>query len=375
MAKKSGGQASRPMPGARQDKGKVYVDELYFRHVDQMERWRQEYERCQMVENALAAISNLTYEEFDYTPLLQRVPWKERVIPDFSPILEEARITAEGKFFTPIAIHVGLLLVALFVLTISNNMILLWISGIGVVMMLALLVLLIQKRHNYISRELIQKQKEIDNRIEYEKKIIEEEKKKHEEAEDKRISDIECLLAGEIPAIFTKIDYVLGSIGFPFHITTDINLYANVPVVKVWLPPKSIIPTQVCSLQTSGRPSFEEKEIRTINKQYLELCASIMMKIMSAIYCHVPTFSIGYVYGMSKERINIECLLTSKLDRPTLAAACNAVNGIAAIQMTKATFRTDTSLAILPIEAENPVEWDDVEIQLVRNLHVDLFKQ
>ena len=47
-------QATRTLPGTRQDKGKVYVDELYFRHVDQMERWRQEYEHCQIVENTLA---------------------------------------------------------------------------------------------------------------------------------------------------------------------------------------------------------------------------------------------------------------------------------------------------------------------------------
>lgn len=375
MAKKIDGQAVRPMPNARQEKGKVYVDELYFRHVDQMERWRQEYEHCQNVENTLVAVSNLTYEEVDYASLLLRVPWIERVVPDFSHMLENARVAAESKFFTPIVMHIGLLTVALFVLTISSNIILLWIAGTGVVTMLALLGFLVQRRHNYIERTLIQKQKEIDNRIEYEKKIIQEEREKHEHAEEERIKGIERLLAGEIASIFAKIDYALCKIGFSFHVNADINLYANVPAVRVWLPPKSIIPNQICSLQSSGRPSFEEKELRTINKQYFELCSSIIMKIMSAIYCHVPAFSTGYVYGMSKEGKSIECLISSKLDRSTLTAACNAVNGLAAIQISKATFKCDTSLTLLPIEVEDPVEWNGVEHQLVRNLHVDLFKQ
>jgi hypothetical protein len=375
MAKKNDNQVLRPMSGARQDTGKVYVDELYFRHVDQMERWRQEYDHCQLIEKALASISKLTYEEVDYTSQLLRVPWIERAIPDFSHMIENTRIAAEGEFLKPIAIHIGLLIVAMFILMIGSNIILLWISGTGVVMMLVLLGLLIQRRHNYIEREVRQKQIEIDNRIEYERKIIQEEKDKHERTEDERIKDIEQLLAGESAAIFTKLNTVLYKIGFSFHLSADISVYENVLAVKVWLPPKSIIPNQVCSLQVAGRPSFEEKEMRTINKQYFELCASILMKIMSTIYCHIPSFSTGYVYGMSKEGKNIECLVASKVDRPTLAAACNAINGLAALQITKATFSCDTSLTLLPIEVEEPEEWKEVELQSIRNLHVDLFQQ
>lgn len=374
MARNREDQVARKLPGARQDKGKVYVDELYFRHVDQVERWRQEYEHCQTVENALAAVSNLNYEEINYTSLLVRESWKERTVSDYSSQLENVRIEEERKFVMPITMHTGLLLILLLVLLVSSNMILLWISGTGVVTLLVLLTILIQKRHKDIEKVVIQKQKEIDIRIECEKKAIKEEREKHETAEDARIKEIESLLAGNIAAIFAKIDYILTMNPFPFHVSVDIGVYLNIPCVKIWLPPKSIIPTQICALQSSGRPSFQEKEIRTINKQYFELCAAISMKVMSLIYTHIPSFRVGYVYGMAKEGNNMECLLFSKLDRPTLETACHAANGLAAMQISKATFNCDTSLTLLPIEVEEPEEWSGVESQLVRNLHVDLFQ-
>ncbi|MDF2636247.1 MAG: hypothetical protein K0R78_3121 [Pelosinus sp.] len=374
MTKKRDGQATKILPGTRQDKGKVYVDELYFRHVDQMDRWRQEYDHCQMVENTLAAISNFNYEEVDYTSLLIRKPWKERTIPDCSGMLEKVRIEEERKFVMPITTHVGLLLVLIFMLLISSNVILLWISGVGVVTLLALLAILLQKRHRDIERIVIAKQKEIDDWIANEQQLIQKEKEKHEHAEDERIKGIENLIAGDIGTIFAKIDQILTGTSFPFHVSADVAVYMNVAAVKIWLPPKSIIPTQICALQSSGRPSFQEKEMRTINKQYFELCAAVSIRVMSAIYAHIPSFRIGYVYGMSKEGTNTECLFTCKFDRQILEAACNAANGLAAMQVAKAIFNCDTSLTLLPIEVGDPEEWENIELQLVRNLHIDLFR-
>jgi len=374
MARNRDDQVARKLPGARQDKGKVYVDELYFRHVDQIERWRQEYEHCQTVENAIAALSNLNYEEVNYTSLLVRRPWEERTVSDYSDQLENARIEEEHKFVMPISMHTGLLIISLLVLIVSSTAVLLWISGTGVVTLLVLLTILIQKRQKDIERVVMQKQKEIDIQIEYEEKAIKEEKEKFEIAEEERIKEVESLLAGDIAVIFAKIDHVLTMNPFPFHVSADIGVYMNIPCVKIWLPQKSIIPVQICALQPSGRPSFQEKEIRTINKQYFELCASISMKVMSLIYAHIPSFRTGYVYGMSKEGNNMECLLFSKLDRVTLESACHAANGLAAMQIAKATFNCDTSLTLLPLEVDEPEEWSGVESQLVRNLHVDLFQ-
>lgn len=373
MVQKADDQAKQ-MAGARQDKAKVYVDETYFRHVDQLERWRQEYERYQAVENKLADISKLAYEEVDYTPLLERAIFQERVIPDFSYMVENAKVAAEDKFVRPIAIHVILVVIFMFVLIIGSDSILLWVSGAGVVTVLILLGLMIQNRYTYIQKVIEQKQKEVEARIVYEHKKIEEERKKHEESEDERIRIVERLLEGEIGSIFAKIENVFSKINFSFYLTATVELYHNIPLVTVWLPPKSIIPTQICTRQSSGRPSFKDKDMRAINKQYLELCAATVMNIISVLYSHIPTFDIGYVHGMSKEGKEIECLLASKLDRETLAMACSAANGLEAVQKAKVNFQCDTLLELLPVEHERPEEWGEIGKEFVRSLHLNLFR-
>lgn len=370
MIKKKAGQAAS---GGRQEKGKIYIDELYFRHVDQVERWRQEYEHHQVLENKLVEFSTLTYEEIDYAPQLVRAIFKERVIPDFSYMLKEARVEAEAKFFTPIVTHLAAVVILVLILIISSNTILLWGAGASVVIVLILVVLMIQNRNTYIDRVLLEKQEEIAARIAYEEKKIAEEKKKHDDSEEERINIIEQLLTGEVPSVLAKIESVFLKISFPFYVSMDVELYNDIPVVKIWLPPKSLIPTQICTLTPAGRLNFEDKSIRVVNRQYLELCAALVIKIMSAIYCHIPTFNIGYIYGMSKEGLNSECLIASKLDRETLIGACNTGNGLAGIQRAQAKFECDTSLTLLPVETVPPEEWGDVQQQDIHSIHVNSF--
>ena len=370
MIKKSDGKAES---NGRNDKGKIYIDELYFRHVDQVERWRQEYERHQLLENKLIEFSKLIYEEVDYAPQLVRAIFKERPIPDFSYLLEEARREAETKFFMPIVTHLVAAVILLLVLLIASNIIILWGAGASVVIVLILAGLMIQNRKYHINKVILEKKLEIAERVAYEEKKIIEEKKKHDDSEEERINIIEKLLTGEVSSVLAKIESVFLKIPFPFYVSVDIELYEDIPAVKVWLPPKSLIPTQICTLTSSGRLNFEDKSIRVINRQYLELCSALIMKIMSAIYGNVPTFNIGYVYGISKEGHDIECLLANKFDRETLISACNAGNGLAALQRVQAKFECDTSLMLLPIEWSPPEEWGDVEQKSIRSVHINSF--
>ena len=375
MAKKTDDQTSKHKVGSRQNKQKASDDELYFRHVDHLERWRQQYEHYQDVENKLAEISNFTYEEIDYSPLLLKSVFKERTIPDFSYILKDAGIAVESKFLMPIITQIAILAILIVVLVIGTNTLLLWLSGAGVFTVLLLLVLKMQERQSVLDRILAEKQLEIDNRVTQEKIKIAEEKIKHENQENQRIEVAEGLLAGEISAIFTKTENILAQTKFPFHLSVEIELYNNIPSVKVWLPPKSIIPDQMCIKQSSGRLIFKEKEMRAINKQYLELSAATMIKIISLIYSHIPTVDIGYLYGMSKEGKNIECLMAAKLERQIVKTVCSSsANGLEALQTAKADFKCNTALELLSVEVKRPEEWENAEQKLVRRLLVNVFK-
>lgn len=373
MAKNTDRFGATKKTGARQEKSKIYVDELYFRHVDQVERWRRECEHYQTVENKLLEFSQFSYEEFDYEPLMVRAIFTERAIPDYSYLLKDALLAAENKFYIPMAIRIILLVIFLIILIAGTNSILLWMSGVGVLTLLIAVFLIIQERQGFIAKTLIDTQAEIDRRIANEKQKIADEKQQHEELEEQRIKIIEDLLAGEISSIFSKIENVLGKFKYFIPVSAEIDLYNNIPSIKVWLPPKTVIPVAICALQASGRSTFTDKEVRVINKQYLELCAGILMQIVSVIYAHIPTFRTGYIYGMSKEGLNTECLIGSKIERETLISACDAATGLEALQILKSDFRCNTSLALLPTESKEPEEWDGVEQKSVRRLHVQLF--
>lgn len=352
----------------------IYVDETYFRHVDQIERWRQEYEHWQAIEAKIAAVSNFAYEEVDYLPLLERVPFPERKLTDFSYLVEEARKNTEAKFFMPIAYHIGVMILLVIMLLFVGNIVALWISGTGIVTVIISLYLTIDRRFRNIQEAMAEARALAARREEQEKNMIEEQRRKHEEAEELRIKDIERLLAGEQAAVFVKMDAILVKIGFPFPMVVDIEVYNNVYRVQAWLPTREIIPKQICTLQSSGRPNHADKEGRAINKQYIELCSSIMMQIITTLYAHIPSLDGVYFNGMSKEKVDIECLIAVKVSRELLSSVGNAINGIAAIQGLQGRFECDTSLELLPIDALTPSEWKDVEPQLIRNLRVKLFK-
>ncbi|MDD4600870.1 hypothetical protein SDC9_27523 [bioreactor metagenome] len=353
---------------------KVYVEENYFRHVDQMERWRQEYEHHQAVEKKLASVSTLTFELFDYDPLLVRIPWKERPTPNFDYLLEEARLTAESKFFIPIAVRIVALIVMLFILFISSKVYALWISGtlaftIGVSLYVAL-----NDRRFTIESVLTKTRAEVEERQELEKQKNEQARHEHETQEEARIEFVSKLLEGDISAIMLRLDNVLEKMELSFPLEIDIDVYENTPLIKVWLPPKTIIPTQKSTLLPSGRLAYEEKEQRTINKQYIELCAAVLTRVAAKVYENIPSFGCGYVWGMGKGYLKSECLVSIVTDSEKVALACQAPTGLAALQKMDAKFEPDGMLALQPMETVNPEGWADIPPQLIHGIHVKIFK-
>lgn len=352
----------------------VYVEENYFRHVDQLERWRQEYEHSLALESKLTSVSKLEYVPVDYTPMLVRVPWKERTVPNFNYLLDEARIAAESKFFMPVAARIAILIVLIFLLIVSDKATVLWIAATLGATVGGSLFLVIKDRKQTIESILIKVKVEIEERQEAERQKNELARKEHEQNEDNRIQFIERLLNGDMGSIVLRLDNVLPKLSMPFPLEIDVDIYNNIPLVKVWLPPKMIIPTQSCTLLSSGRLCYEEKEQRAINKQYIELCTSILMRVISAIYANIPTFSNGYILGMGKEYMQNACYFSIAIDRDKIDKACQCANGLSAIQSMQGIFECDTMLNLRSIEPASPSEWQDAAPQLIRSLHVKIFK-
>ena len=344
-----------------------------FRYVDQVDRWRQENERAKVVEETLSKLSILDYREVDYYSQLEIVLFQEKPVPNFDDLLEENRLLAQGKFFMPIAYRAGIIAFLLLILVLSPSTFLMWIIACLLLTVFASLFFTVQDRQQTIQKVVVETKEEIKRRIEYHHKTQEEARKKHEVAEQERVAAVERLLSGDVGAILLKMDVALSSLEVGFSAEVNIDLLEGVPLFQIWLPPKAIIPTQVCTLSPGGRPAYEDKEIRTVNKQYIELCAALIMQVLSRVYEVVPTLDRSYVMGMSKSALNNECYIHLSCTRNEVMQACQATKGLLAIQQLQAVYNADPMLNLLPIKEIQPEEWgNEVNLQALRSLHVRL---
>lgn len=345
-----------------------------FRHVDQIERWKQEYERYTMLEENLASLSKLSYDPVDYAPMLVPVPWSEQKVPDFSFLVEEARTEAESKFFVPIVSRLAGAVLSTIILFFSSSVTFMWVAGILTIVLLAGLFLAVQQRYTGVEAAVDEARTDAEARTEQARQAIEEAKKKHEQAETERIALIERLLSGDIATIFLRLDNVLPRLGLPVPVEVNVDIYDGIPLIRILLPPKSVIPGQSCAMLSSGRLKHTEKEGRTVNKQYIELCAAVIMQVMSAVYANIPSFDRGYARGLIKNGADNDCLFEVALTREELLKACRAEKAITAVQQLTNRFETDTMLSLKVLEPENPAEWENVPQQLVRSMHINLSK-
>lgn len=357
------GDASEPQEDGQQPRMEV----RYISRLEKTERWRREFENNQAVEERLASVSRLDFAPQDYSALLIREPFQEPLIPNFDHLVDEARAATEKRYFAPIVSKVGILFALLTIAILFSNTILLGVTGAAAAVVSAMFYFNVQDRRKAIALAVAEAQEEIERRLEVERNAIEEARKQHEAEQDERISAIERLLDGDLDSIVLRLYDVFPQLGLPFGVDVNLDVYAGIPLVKIWLPSKTIIPRQTCSLANTGRIHYDDKDQRQINKQYLELCSALIIQIMSTIYAHIPTFEHGYAWGMVRDVAEDVCVIALTLNRESIAAARRATTGLQAVQLLQAVFETDTGLNLLPIRAQWPQEWEHVSPQMLRS--------
>jgi hypothetical protein len=354
---------------------KIEVDQQYFRHVDQMQRWRNQYDYAQAAENKLAELSKLSFEPVDYLSMLQKVPFVEQEIPDFEYLVTEAKEAAENRFVMPMVLRGVGVLFGLLALIFGAGAMILWIAGTAIITLFVSMYILFQQRESAIKAAESAAQAEAERRRDVIRDLNVQARNAHEENEKKRLGVIEQLLAGDISSVILKIDVVVSQMNIPLSLQVDVDIYMNVPLIRVWLPVKKIIPEQICQLLPSGRIKFEDKDVRAINKQYIELCAALSMQIAAVIYENVPSFRKGYLEAISRNGLTNECVVSISFEREALAEICNrAGNGVSAVRGLGGLLECDTSLNLLPVQPPAVEEWGAVSPQDIRSITVRLEK-
>jgi len=373
MAKELSG--SRVNRSNKDNDGQIQAGVHYVRHAVQEERWKHEHEYNLALEGQLASLSKLSYEPVDYQPLLERQAFVERSIPNFDHLPVEAKRKVEESFITPLATKGGGLVVGVIAMLLSNsNALFLGATFVVNVFLAISIYLTAQDRQKAINMAVANAELEGERRRTAIEQQIEAERAEHDKKEDERIGAIERLLAGERSAILARLDEVLSKMIMPSPIELNIDILNNILLVRVWLPDKVVIPTHISSLSSAGRVRYEQKEPRQINKQYIELCAAIVMQVIACIYENIPSIDKSYFQGFIKGDTQDECVIDLVVDRDMVQTICRSNSGLAAIRAAEGSLTCDTNLVIEPVKPSVPDGWSDDKLQLIHALKVRIYK-
>ncbi|HWR38983.1 MAG TPA: hypothetical protein VN611_05755 [Patescibacteria group bacterium] len=357
MSESSGGSLSEERgPGGKDKPGVHYIGDQ-----DPSLRWRAQYFQWQEREAKLTALSKLDYEPVDYESQMERVPFHELPVPDYSYMLEEAQMRADKQYRMPIAGRIfAILLLVLLMLALYD------VAWIGILILPILLVAFnlyrtVQRRQRDFYRAVADAQNKINLRHEMHRTMQNEARILHEEAEDERIRIAERLIDGNTQAVLAQLESVLPKKKFPFTVTVDIDLHEQAPRIKIWFPPKAIIPRETAELLPGGKVEYQDKDPLTFNKQYLEVCSSAVMHIASRVFATIPSFQYGCVLGWVKDDLEDRCVLAATFTRQELIDACQAYSGFGALQRLGVKVDCDTTLGLGPVEPLRPVSWGEAQ--------------
>ncbi|MBP2662899.1 MAG: hypothetical protein H6Q71_847 [Firmicutes bacterium] len=346
----------------------------YFKGEEQFERWRKEFIQHQDNELKLAAVSKLSYEPANYDSLLVQEPFPELVLTDHSYLIGKAVTKAQDSYNYPIGARIAIIVSLVVILVIFFSPIVLLISAALAVAAAVSLYFTKKDRENAIIGAEQEAREEMARRNEQEQLVYQEKKRQHEVKETSRIALIQQLLTGEPGAVRARLDEALSHLKLPVVVEVDIDFYADIPFIKVWLPTKAVIPKQTCEMLPSGRLQFQDKDTRVFNKQYFELCGAVILQIVSIVLANIPAFQDAYAAGIIKNELTDDCILSVKVPKEEVASINRASSAIAALQTFSGIYECDTALTLYPVEMLYPPEWEDVDKQQVRSLKLRIFK-
>lgn len=354
--------------------GNERAEVRYFKGEEQFERWRREFIQYQDNELQLAAVSKFSYEPANYEELLVPEPFAELVLTDYSHLIEKAVKKAEESYVYPLGVRVAVIVsLAVILVVFFSPIVLLITAALGVAAAVSLYFAKKDRERAIILAEQ-EAREEMARRNEQERLVYEDKKSQHEVKEASRIALVQQLLAGEAGAVRARMDEVLTHLKLPVIVEVDIDFFADIPLIKVWLPSKAVIPKQTCEMLPSGRLQFQDKDNRVFNKQYFELCGAIILQIVTIVLANIPAFQEAYAAGIIKNELTDDCIVAVKASKENIGMVTRASNAIAALQALEAVYECDTSLTLYPVEMLCPPEWENAEQQQIKSLKMRIFK-
>lgn len=351
---------------------KPQVDGRYLSRLQQMEKFKAQHEASVRAEERLAALSKFSFNEVDYSLLVQRSKWKTIPFPDYSYMYDEAKKIIESRYKILILGRIVFIILLMCVLLFVDNIYILGGGFLIELLVLLSLMLTVKNRQRAHKKAIIDVTQEIEKLREQNRIQNQNGRQKLEEQENERLRLITDLLDGQTYAIASRLEDVLNRVSLPFPLKIDIYIMDRLPFIKVWLPGKTIIPTQTSSIDYDGQVVNHDKDKIMINKQYLEVCFSVLIQIMSKIYANIQVFDEGYLCAYLKNTDNSSCVAALNLSRQAVQNACRAGNGIAAIQSFEGNYQWNTDFEMMPVAEIQPPKWNENDAKGIQSVHINI---
>jgi hypothetical protein len=368
------GEVKKEEFALRSGVAKEYAGDRYARQYDQKERWLAEHQHNESVEKALASVSKFSYDPEDYVRFLVKAPFHEPARQEFQMLLPERILATELKYRRPILKQWGVMVALILSAAVFPNLIILGLVSILLAGVGFLQYKTLMERQRVLSKLEIDTRLEIENLTRQQEETIDEQRREHEKAEEERVDYYVRLMNGEEPVVILVLDEFLSQIPLPFPVDLDISLHGKVFLIQVWLPSKVIIPSERSILTEAGKIRYEKKDSIEINKQYVELCAALLMQVSSILLAKIPAVEGLYVCGISKDGKEDEYLMTMQMNRSQMERVQRASTALVALQGVSAIYECDEFLKLMPVEPLLPEGWSEIDIKEIRKLRIKIYK-
>jgi hypothetical protein len=364
MSTRQGGRS--PRIGGAEDVVRVAAEIRNSIDLERQKRYAREVKQSEEAEEALAKLSKFIYQPVDYAAGLERKPWVEPAIPDFSYLMTEARLKVSEKYFVTIALQLA---VGLFFVLLTFYFQDSFVAIVGIAGLAACAFALhreLYSRRREIERALEATKQTIEAKVKEIRESIDNARKEFEDAENNRIERIEKILAGEPAAVFERMEEVLHNIRMPFYLRCSLDYFDGEPLLTLLLPGHNIIPTNLATLTPAGNIEYEEKSPFDVNRQYTEALAGTALTISLLLLAYLPTVNVIHVRGLVDRGDEPDCLYSFSLGRENAEAVSEAGSGLEALRMLEANLEIGTNALFLPVTPVMPPWWTDAPRHAVR---------
>lgn len=351
-----------------------YAEDRYHRQSDQRARWLAEHQHHEAMEKALADVSKFNYEPVNYPQQLVKEPFLEPERSDFKPLLPERLLAAEQRYRRPILIQWSLMVACLLSAVFFPYLVTVVLAALLLAVLAFLQYSTLRERKRVLAETERDTRLEIEKMMQQQEEEIQEKRRVHDAEEEERLEFYLRLMKGDATAILETLEEYLPEAAVPFPMDVSIELYGGALLVRAWLPPQELLPSERTSLAESGKIQYYKKSSTEINKQYAELCAAILMQVATTIFSKIPTLEVSYFWGMRKDANKDECVMSMWVDRTRLASVFRYPTALGALQGLSSVYKCDENLKLLPVEPVVPDEWAAVDRKWIQTVQIKIYK-